>query len=216
MISQQLSGINIYAFLATQFYSTAGPAKTSDQGDQEHNEANSFKFAIGFGAANMIFSSLAYFLVENPDPKPTTEATPTNTFDVLQNPVERPSVAVSDDRIAPDQIPRDREDSGNAGATSSSDAEQASIKSGSSVSAVSSIHDEDVLDYGDTHRFHGRRFLLLTSLAAGVVTLLLTSTMFNLDESNPARLPMIIFFIIVFTAFYSPVGHLPMLDLSQS
>ena len=30
MISQQLSGINIYAFLATQFYSTAGPASGKD------------------------------------------------------------------------------------------------------------------------------------------------------------------------------------------
>lgn len=30
MIAQQLSGINIYAFLATQFYSTAGPANSTD------------------------------------------------------------------------------------------------------------------------------------------------------------------------------------------
>lgn len=44
------------------------------------------------------------------------------------------------------------------------------------------------------------------SFAAGVVTLFLTSMMFNIPDDSNARLPMIMFFIIVFTAFYSPVG----------
>lgn len=51
MISQQLSGINIYAFLATQFDSTAGLTNSTagPTNDRENPSAksNSFKFAIG-------------------------------------------------------------------------------------------------------------------------------------------------------------------------
>ncbi|KAL8968572.1 MAG: hypothetical protein Q9183_002404, partial [Haloplaca sp. 2 TL-2023] len=115
MMAQQASGINIYAFLSTHFYSTLGPdvgtvhgsavcldntpggsnftaawncklANASDYDNflcsdvfgshrtftfkeacsaQSDNEAKSFKFAIGFDAANMVSSCLAYFLVEN-------------------------------------------------------------------------------------------------------------------------------------------------------
>ena len=62
-------------------------------------------------------------------------------------------------------------------------------------------------EYIDAPKYRGRRFLLLTSLGAGVVTLLLTSTMFNISECNPARQPLIIFFIMIFTAFYSIVSR---------
>ncbi|KAL9609064.1 MAG: hypothetical protein Q9167_006143 [Letrouitia subvulpina] len=113
MIAQQLSGISIYAFLATSFWSTTGPTRGNvtasatcfdyieshtnviamkicglsnvtdyanitcydsvlrtnfsvEQAYEElQNETNGFRFAIGFGAANAIFSCLAFFLVEN-------------------------------------------------------------------------------------------------------------------------------------------------------
>lgn len=60
-------------------------------------------------------------------------------------------------------------------------------------------------EYRDAPRFRGRRFLLLMSFAAGVVTLFLTSMMFNISDKSK-RLPLIRFFIIVFTAVYSPVS----------
>lgn len=69
-----LTCASIYAFLATQFYSTAGPAPpatssaTESLAQRQKDETDSFKFAIGFGAANMLFSTVAYFFVENKDP----------------------------------------------------------------------------------------------------------------------------------------------------
>ncbi|KAL9594206.1 MAG: hypothetical protein Q9179_005499 [Wetmoreana sp. 5 TL-2023] len=186
MLSQQLSGINTFAFLATQFYSTAGPAKKADSSAEaaHQNETDSFKFSIGFGATNMLFSTVAYFLVENEDPKP----------DDPESIHEKDAIPSSED-ICPNNP-----ETANQRSTSSSD------------SSISSINEGDYYDTGSGHWFRGRRFLLLTSLGSGVFTSLLTSTMFNLKDGNPARLPMIIFFIIVFTAFYSPgAGAIPFL-----
>ena len=109
MLSQQLSGIkygslrsysnfyylllicsSIYAFLATQFYSTAGPARSSvnvSPAQRQQDETDSFKFAIGFGAANMIFSTVAYFFVENRDPPAAT-----NDIAVLQEKNDPPVI----------------------------------------------------------------------------------------------------------------------------
>lgn len=65
-------------------------------------------------------------------------------------------------------------------------------------------------EYEKAPRFRGRRFLLLMSFAAGVVTLLLTAMMFNIADDSPAqklrRSRLITLFVIVFTAFYSPVS----------
>ena len=61
MLSQQLSGINIIALLATTFFST-GELRTSSPIEAQ---TDSYKLAIGFGAANSVFSMIAYFLVEN-------------------------------------------------------------------------------------------------------------------------------------------------------
>ena len=61
MLSQQLSGINIIALLATTFFSTGGLRISSPIEAQ----IDSYKLAIGFGAANSVFSMIAYFLVEN-------------------------------------------------------------------------------------------------------------------------------------------------------
>lgn len=83
---------------------------------------------------------------------------------------------------------------------------------GSVASSISSFHEEDYQDYTEPTQFRGRRFLLLTSLGAGVITLALTSAMFHIPDGNPARLPMIILFIMIFTAFYSPgAGAIPFL-----
>ena len=83
---------------------------------------------------------------------------------------------------------------------------------GSVHSSISSFREEDYQDYTEPTQFRGRRFLLLTSLGAGVITLALTSAMFHIPDGNPARLPMIILFIMIFTAFYSPgAGAIPFL-----
>lgn len=80
------------------------------------------------------------------------------------------------------------------------------------ASTISSFHEEDYQDYAEPTQLRGRRFLLLSSLGAGVVTLALTSAMFHIPDGNPARLPMIILFIMIFTAVYSPgAGAIPFL-----
>ena len=80
------------------------------------------------------------------------------------------------------------------------------------ASSISSFHDEDYQDYTEPTQLRGRRFLLLTSLGAGVITLALTSAMFHIPDGNPARLPLIILFIMIFTAVYSPgAGAIPFL-----
>lgn len=168
MLAQQMSGINIYAFMSTQFYGNFGPyerraAQSGEQSSEDQTPDESFIFAIGFGLANMVFSIVAFFLVENKD----------STFD-----------SSSDDRA-------DR----------------------SSSASVSSVQSDDL---PQRIQLRGRRFLLLTSLAAGVVTLLLTANMFSLPPENDARKPMIIFFIMLFTAFYSPgAGAIPFLYCAE-
>ena len=169
MLAQQMSGINIYAFMSTQFYSISGLGGNQDQGNEQpsrHQIAESFGFTIGFGVANMLFSIVAFFLVENKDP----------IFD-----------------------------------TGSGDRTDRS--SNASTSDVSIVNPQDL---PQRVQLRGRRFLLLTSLGAGVVTLLLTAIMFTLGEENNARKPMIIIFIMVFTAFYSPgAGAIPFLYCAE-
>ena len=67
MLSQQLSGINIIALLATTFFTT-GDLRISTPSEAQ---IDSYKLAIGFGAANTIFSIIAYFLVENKEEQGT-------------------------------------------------------------------------------------------------------------------------------------------------
>ena len=57
---QTLSGINIVAFLATSFFSSASLRSTTI----EEAQLDSYRLAIGFGATNAAFSALAYFLIE--------------------------------------------------------------------------------------------------------------------------------------------------------
>lgn len=52
-------------------------------------------------------------------------------------------------------------------------------------------------------QLRGRRFLLLTSLAGGAISLFITSLCFLIPRQNSARLPMIALFIMIFTIFYS-------------
>lgn len=126
-------------------------------------EASSLLFAIGFGLANMVFSIVAYFLVENSNPQEQNSST-------------------LDDNVSPTQ--------------------------GNDESV-----DPD--EYNDKQKFRGRRFLLLTSLAGGAVTLFLTSTIFILDKPS-VRNPLVYVFMIIFTAFYSPgAGAIPFLYCAE-
>jgi len=54
MASQQLSGVNIFAFLAASFLA-----------DANFSSINSLWLSLGFGAANFIFSPIAYGLVDS-------------------------------------------------------------------------------------------------------------------------------------------------------
>lgn len=61
-------------------------------------------------------------------------------------------------------------------------------------------------------KVYGRRSLLLISLFGGMVSLFVTSLCFQIDDRNPARLPVIAFMIMVFTFFYSfGCGAIPFL-----
>jgi hypothetical protein len=61
MLSQQLSGINILAFLASVFFTAA--KLTTPTSESEAIKRN-LGLTIGFGAANAIFSAVAYFWIE--------------------------------------------------------------------------------------------------------------------------------------------------------
>ena len=50
----------------------------------------------------------------------------------------------------------------------------------------------------------GRRSLLILSLGGGTAMLFVLTFLLNLDASNPAKLPVVVVFVILFTFFYSP------------
>lgn len=158
MLSQQLSGINILAFLASVFFSTASlhgqPSEAQNAAAADKaNAYDSLRLAIGFGAANAVFSTIAYFLIEPPE--------------------------VED----------------------------------------SLIHSEETQAMPTNKRLFmlppwlcGRRSLLLLSLGGGTLMLFILTFLLDLKEGNPAKLPVIVFFIIIFTLFYSPgAGCVPFL-----
>lgn len=153
MLSQQLSGINILAFLASVFFSTA--SLRTQRVDPRNPEAidktnvyDSLCLTIGFGAANTVFSAIAYFLVE---------------------PVDRP--------------------------VNESDSSNPNTTRGNVQTWIS-----------------GRRSLLLLSLGGGTLMLLILTFLLDLKKENPAKLPVIVVFIMLFTLFYSPgAGCIPFL-----
>ena len=53
-------------------------------------------------------------------------------------------------------------------------------------------------------RLRGRRSLLMISLGGGTAMLLVLTILLNLNESSPAKLPLVVIFIMLFTLFYSP------------
>ncbi|KAH8719559.1 major facilitator superfamily domain-containing protein [Phaeosphaeriaceae sp. PMI808] len=86
MISQQLSGINILAFLASIFFISAGLRSQPDPSNHAAVEAanikngyDSLRFSIGFGAANALFSLIAYFLIERKADEALEDPNPVDT-----------------------------------------------------------------------------------------------------------------------------------------
>ncbi|KAF2405347.1 hypothetical protein EJ06DRAFT_552751 [Trichodelitschia bisporula] len=166
MVSQQLSGINILAFLATVFFSTANlrsdpPHNPDDPKDPitHANSINSLKLAIGFGAANAVFSALAYFLIEPP----------------------------SDPAEDEDQDPR------------------------------APAAKRSTRDWLRPPRWAcGRRALLLLSMGLGTVMLLILTGLLTMNQSNGAKLPVVMVFVILFTLVYSPgAGCVPFIYSSE-
>ena len=136
---------SILAFLASVFFSTADLLGKNDT-NSTANTNDSLGLAIGFGAANAVFSAIAYFLIE---------------------PVE------VEDPVAEKESKFKR-------------------------------------------RLQGRRSLLLLSLSSGAVMLFILTFLLDLKGNNPAKLPVIVTFIILFTLCYSPgAGCVPFVYSSE-
>lgn len=250
MLSQQLSGINIIALLATTFFSTGSLRRSSTI----EAENDSYKLAIGFGAANAVFSTIAYFLVENKQEHGNMTEISTDPGDgrsevdnlsrdslpeALGSQEHLPSIdekSPTSDTVKPERLSvpdaRVRFDQDQI---SSEDTDIRSIQPSShhlefpnppsetaSIASIPNIEDSqgenDTLYEFETAsaQLRGRRFLLLVSLAGGMFTLLITSLCFNIHQSSAARLPLIAFFIYVFTFFYSVgAGAIPFLYCAE-
>jgi hypothetical protein len=122
----------------------------SNQNNVTADEYNSLSLTIGFGAANAVFSSFAYVLIEKP-------------------PRGEPGGNTRGRRQLPRCLLRQR-------------------------------------------WLLGRRSLLLTSLIGGTIMLFILIFLLNMDKGNPAKLPVVVTFLILFTFFYSPgAGCVPFL-----
>lgn len=121
--------------MASVFFSAAGLRAQPDPSDEAANRANaddSLRLTIGFGVANAVFSTIAYFFIE-----PQNKRAPKKKY--------HPPPWVL-----------------------------------------------------------GRRTLLLFSLATGTVMLAILAGLLTLPTGDPAKLPTVMVFIILFTLFYSP------------
>ena len=157
---------SILAFLASAFFSTAGLSKNASS---SANNNNSLALAIGFGAANAVFSAIAYFLIE---------------------PLE-----VEDPLAALEQAEEQGEDGG--------------------VEGEGATHTSPK-KFKLPARLHGRRALLLLSLSSGTVVLFILTFLLRLKETNSAKLPFVLLFIILFTLCYSPgAGCVPFIYSSE-
>ena len=251
MLSQQLSGINIIALLATTFFST-GELRTSSPIEAQ---TDSYKLAIGFGAANSVFSMIAYFLVENKEEQRTVTEISTDPGDdrseadnlsretlpgihgsqehlsdgnekiTLPETVtpKRLSAIDAHVRFEQDLISSDEDTATKSIRPTSQHVEDPTVPSETcSIAADPDNHDsqsenDTLYEFKNSStQMRGRRFLLLVSLAGGMVTLLITSLCFNIHQSSPARLPLIALFIYVFTLFYSVgAGAIPFLYCAE-
>ena len=251
MLSQQLSGINIIALLATTFFST-GELRMSSPIEAQ---TDSYKLAIGFGAANSVFSMIAYFLVENKEEQRTVTEISTDpgddrseadnlsreTLPAIHNSQEHLSdgnekitlpLTVSPKRLSAidahvrfeqDPISSDEDADTKSIQPTSQHVEDPKVPSESCSIAAdpdnngSQSENDTLYEFKNSStQMRGRRFLLLLSLAGGMVTLLITSLCFNIHQSSPARLPLIALFIYVFTLFYSVgAGAIPFLYCAE-
>lgn len=251
MLSQQLSGINIIALLATTFFST-GELRTSSPIEAQ---TDSYKLAIGFGAANSVFSMIAYFLVENKEEQRTVTEVSTDpgddrsevdnlsrenlpaihgsqehlsdgkeksTLPLTVSP-KRLSAIDAHVRFEQDPISSDEDADTKSIRPTNQHVEDPEVPSEScSIAADPDNHgsqseNDTLYEFKKSStQMRGRRFLLLVSLAGGMVTLLITSLCFNIHQSSPARLPLIALFIYVFTLFYSVgAGAIPFLYCAE-
>jgi hypothetical protein len=158
---------SILAFLASVFFSTAD---LSSQGSDTANAYNSLRLTIGFGAANAVFSALAYFLIE---PLPVDYSLE-EEFEGILAPNPNPASA--------------------------------------SAEAQPEAEDPKKRKRQLPRWLFGRRSLLLLSLAGGTLILFILTFLLDLNESNPAKLPVIVVFVMLFTLCYSPgAGCVPFL-----
>ncbi|KAF2650728.1 hypothetical protein K491DRAFT_697058 [Lophiostoma macrostomum CBS 122681] len=160
MIAQQLSGINILAFLATFFFTVARLAESrSDTTKQKMNIAMS----IGFAAANAVFSAIAYFFIE-------------------PLPVDTSINDLTNDPTPPEAMP-----------------------------------DKRVKTWQERHTklrqlLHGRRRLMLISLAGGTITLAILAGLLSLSKDTKGKSGAVVTFVIVFAVVYSfGAGSVPFL-----
>jgi hypothetical protein len=191
---------SILAFLASVFFSAAN-LRNPDRGNPDGYD--SLRLTIGFGVANALFSILAYFLIE-PLPVEYSLDKDEEFQGIMANIPPLPA--------EPDNEDED-EDTPEPGPEFEAQPEaeaQPALEAGS-----------DDMKYKEKKRelprwLLGRRSLLLISLAGGTLMLFILTFLLDIHEDNPAKLPFVLIFVILFTLFYSPgAGCVPFIYSSE-
>ena len=193
------------------------------------------KFLTGFGAVNTLFSCLAYFLIENKesnDRKNSFASAVKSFFSGIlyffipdRKRKKRPTAMSEIQHGITDSNEQELKNGSGLNApfpstqhveepVSEHDGQTDQSNGLDAASTPQSRDQEDKFpEYKWAPRYRGRRFLLLMSFAAGIFTLLATCMIFKyLTPDSDARLPLIIIFNLIFTAFYSPgAGAIPFL-----
>jgi hypothetical protein len=166
---------SILAFLSSIFFNVAS---LKSEPNPTVGAYDSLRLTIGFGAANALFSTIAYFFIEPPPVEPLNDEDLEGLEDL-------------DDVEGLDDLP---------------------IQNESENEAQPQVEPPKKKKLQLPSWLMGRRALLLFSLSGGAVTLFILTFLLGLKESNPAKLPIVVVFIMLFTLFYSPgAGCVPFL-----
>ena len=187
-------------------------------------------FISGFGLANIFFSFLAYLLVTTEDPgdggskltRAVRDIIARFTYRFMKNQSSQPNKGTADTANYDGRLRTSRKDTNSRSRRSSEKSSSPMHRNESPAHAGQGLN----LHNGDSHTrsgtpsahscqgeqdrspeyktspiYRGRRFLLLTFFAAGVLTVFFAAMMFRIHGSCAT-----IFIFIMFTAFYAPVS----------
>ena len=216
MLVQTFSGINAIAFLSTTFFEASFKAP-----DGENTQLNSYRLAIAFGVTNAVASAIPYFLVDDKTEKIDEKAI---TYDNYKKGGIRKALKKFFNHLTSDPKPREERQASirlESIRASSIETQSSNDLNHNHLSNNDDDHDDDDDEFEDESdelisdersakfQFRGRRFLLLTSLASCMVILFITALLFQMDVDSPARPPLIITAILLYTVFYSIGMHVP-------